>query len=151
MGKKILVLVSIIFLSGLIFFIMQFHRDIHQVCFHGTPCFAVEVASDAASRQKGLMLRTSLEPDKGMLFVFDTEGEYSFWMKNTLIPLDMIWMNADKKIVFIQENAQPCLPAQAGGTVCPTMNPGVAALYVLEVNAGVAQKEGLKLGDSASF
>ena len=58
--------------------------------------------------KNGLMFRENMDSDRGMLFIFEKEGEYPFWMKNTLIPLDIIWINKDKEVVFISENAQPC-------------------------------------------
>ncbi|MCX6815196.1 MAG: DUF192 domain-containing protein, partial [Candidatus Aenigmarchaeota archaeon] len=94
----------------------------------------------------GLMDRNYLASDKGMLFVFANEGVYPFWMKNTLIPLDMIWLDSDHGVVFISRDTQPCKQDP-----CPTINPGKNAKYVLEVNAGVSDRIGLKEGDKASF
>src|SRR3989344_4478966 len=65
--------------------------------------FQAEIADNILSRQKGLMFRKELSQDKGMLFVFDSEGAYKFWMLNTTQHLDMIWMDKDKKIIFIQQ------------------------------------------------
>jgi uncharacterized membrane protein (UPF0127 family) len=89
----------------------------------------------------GLMNRTHMDPDKGMLFIFSQDGIYPFWMKDTLIPLDMIWMDSNGTVVFIGKNEQPC------GMVCPSINPGVPARYVLELNAGSADRIGLNVGD----
>src|SRR3989344_7880186 len=67
-----------------------------RVCFE-EDCFFVEIADENAERMKGLMNRTSMDADRGMLFIWEEEEIYSFWMKDTLIPLDMIWLNKDKE------------------------------------------------------
>jgi len=74
------------------------------------------------------MNRTSLDEDKGMLFIFEQPGVFGFWMKNTLISLDMLRLDDQYKIVYIQNSAQPC-PADP----CQTYNPGKNAKYVLEL------------------
>ncbi len=93
------------------------------------------------------MFREKLDLDKGMLFIFEEEGEYSFWMKNTLIPLDIIWINKAKEVVFISGNTQPCQEEYS----CSSINPGKNAKYVLEINAGIAEKIGLKVGDKITI
>jgi uncharacterized membrane protein (UPF0127 family) len=116
-----------------------------NVCFRNN-CFTVEIAATGEQRERGLMFREHLDKDKGMLFVFDSEGDYPFWMKNTKIPLDMIWMNQNKYVVYIGKNTQPCI-----NDPCQSINPGKNALYVLEVNAGTADALGLKEGDKFIF
>ena len=117
-----------------------------EVCF-GKNCFDVEIADSKEERVRGLMFREKLEEGKGMLFIFEQEDIHSFWMKNTRISLDIIWISKDKEIVFISKNAQPC----KGGDACPTINPEKSALYVLEINAGLVDKTGVKIGDKADF
>jgi len=112
------------------------------VCFPSS-CFRVEVARTPTHQERGLMFRYSLSENQGMLFVFDNSGDYPFWMHNTFIALDIIWLDETKKVVFMEENAQPC-PAQGD---CPDIDPLQNAKYVLEVNAGTAEKIGLKVGD----
>lgn len=92
------------------------------------------------------MFRENLPQDEGMLFIFNEEGSYPFWMKNTLIPLDIIWIDENKEVVFISENSQPCKD-----DFCSNINPGRSAKYVLEVNGGIAKKIGLKTGDSINL
>jgi hypothetical protein len=116
-----------------------------KVCYKNY-CFEVELAKTDAERNQGLMFREKLDSDKGMLFIFDREGDYPFWMKNTLIPLDIIWINEKKEVVFISENAQPCEKDP-----CPSINPGKNAKYVLEVNGGTSQKMGLNIGNTLNF
>lgn len=116
-----------------------------RVCFKDK-CFVVEVAKSVEEHARGLMYRESLAENSGMLFVFEKEGIYPFWMKNTLIPLDMIWLSKDGETVFIKENTEPCKTA-----ICPSINPQKEALYVLELSAGVVDKLGLKIGDKITI
>ena len=115
------------------------------VCFNNK-CFIVEVARTKSELMRGLQLRDSLDKDKGMLFIFPSTQRQSFWMKDTFIPLDIIWLDRRKKIVFIIPNILPCETER-----CPVYTPDSDASYVLEVNAGVAAEFGLRVGDQAVF
>lgn len=115
-----------------------------KVCFAGD-CFLVEVADNPIEQARGLMNRQSLGQDHGMLFVFDREEIHSFWMKNTLIPLDVIWIGKDKRVKAIQ-TLEPCQTEE-----CPHANPGSPALYVLEINGGLAQRSGINAGDAVDI
>jgi len=106
----------------------------------------VEVASDDPTREQGLMYRDHMATDRGMIFLFPQAGEYPFWMKNTLIPLDMIWMDADHRIVHIAHDVPPCK-----ADPCPNYPPNAKASSVLELAAGVAAKHHLKDGDVLRF
>jgi len=114
-----------------------------RVCFKDA-CFEVELARTEEERAKGLMFRKELEENKGMLFVFEKEGIYPFWMKNTFLPLDIIWIDKDFRVVYISKNTPPC----EGSLPCPSINPGKTAKYVLEINGGIAEKIGLGVGDT---
>ena len=118
---------------------------INQVCF-GDKCVQVEVVRKEEELHRGLQFRTSLAPDSGMLFVFQKSWSYAFWMKDTLIPLDMIWLDDARRVVHIEHNVPPCT-----ADPCPRYPPGHEALYVLEINAGYADQLGLKIGDIAEF
>jgi uncharacterized membrane protein (UPF0127 family) len=107
-----------------------------------------EVVSTQQQVEKGLMFRTSLAPDRGMLFLFSKEGPQSFWMFQTLIPLDMIWMDSNKRIVEIAANATPC---KTEASQCPTYGGHEPSLFVLEVPAGSAARYHLKVGDVLRF
>ena len=87
------------------------------------------------------MFRENLPEDQGMLFIFDREGTYSFWMMNMKIHLDMIWLDSDGKVVHIVEDAAPCIDA-AHTSLC-TFSPDEPAKYVLEVNSGFVQQHGI--------
>ena len=121
------------------------NNEIRETCFDNN-CFQVEISDSDEERMLGLMSREELDENKGMLFAFEQEGEYSFWMKDTLIPLDIVWINENKEIVFIMENAVPCLMEE-----CDVINPQASALYVLEINSGISQKIGLEIGEKVRF
>ncbi len=112
-----------------------------KTCFKNN-CFLVEIASTPEERSRGLMYRENLPGNEGMLFVFKEEGNYSFWMKNVLIPLDIIWIDKNGKITYIAENLQP-----NSGVHYETIKPSQRAKYVLEINGGLAAKIGLTIGD----
>jgi uncharacterized membrane protein (UPF0127 family) len=112
------------------------------VTLHGYQ-FTTEFATDDASRERGLMMRTELAADHSMLFVFpDTEPRW-FWMKNTLIPLDILYFGADRKLVSMQLNVPPCK-----ADPCPAYPSDAPARYVLELPAGTARRIGVQTGDA---
>ena len=106
----------------------------------------VEIAADDDTRTQGLMFRDHLADDRGMIFLFPQKGEYPFWMKNTLIPLDMIWIDEARRIAHVGHDIPPCK-----ADPCPSYPPNAQAKYVLEVAAGVAAKHHLKDGDTLRF
>lgn len=105
-----------------------------------------ELAVTPEERQKGLMFREELAAEEGMLFLFEEEGIYSFWMKNMKFPIDIIWLDKDKRIVHIEENVPPC-PVEP----CPAYTPSRPACYVLELKAGSSQNYSLKIYDQLEF
>lgn len=106
--------------------------------------FGVEIAQTAAERTRGLMFRESMSQDQGMFFVFDDDTVRNFWMKNTLIPLDMIFVDKDGKVVSVSENVQPC--KEKNSALCPSYSSILPARYVLEINAGLAQLHHIQTG-----
>lgn len=105
----------------------------------GEHAFKVEVVDNDATRSQGLMYRTELAPDAGMLFDFKEERQTSFWMKNTLIPLDMVFVSADGVVRNIHVNARP-LDLTGIGSKVPVQ-------FVLEIPGGRSEEIGLKVGD----
>lgn len=105
----------------------------------GPHAFKVEVAADDQSRETGLMFRKSMAPDAGMLFDFHTPQEVSFWMENTILPLDMLFVRADGTIAHIKQNATPY-----SRETIPSVEP---VQVVIELNAGRAAALGIKEGD----
>ena len=116
------------------------------VVLPGAAKIAVEVASDQLTRAQGLMFRSSLGNDRGMLFVFPETAVYPFWMKNTLIPLDIVWIDEGGAIVHIARDVPPCK-----ADPCPNYPPKAAARYVLELAGGQAAARGLGVGDRLVF
>ena len=103
----------------------------------------IEIADNAYERQTGLMYRESMQNDEAMLFIFDNEAPRSFYMKNTYIPLDIIYYAADSTAVSLQENTTPL-----DETSLPSEGP---AKFVLEINAGLADQWNIEVGDKISF
>ncbi len=102
----------------------------------------VEIADTPDKRSLGLSLRDSMPRDRGMLFVFDEEGVYAFWMKNMEFNLDIIWINSTGTVVHVEKDLKPCLE------ICPSYESVKPALYVLEVNSGVSDELGIVEGTS---
>ncbi|MFQ5780465.1 MAG: DUF192 domain-containing protein [Nitrospiria bacterium] len=101
-----------------------------------------EVADTPKARMTGLMFRDHLPKGGGMLFIFQKAGPHLFWMKNCKFPIDIIWLNEKREIVYISEETPPCK-----SDPCPTYGPTKEkTLYVLEVATGFTQKERLKRG-----
>lgn len=140
----IFILIGIVVIAGVLFLLTQEKDNSNRVCF-SDKCVNVEVVDTPAEREIGLMFRKSLGEDEGMLFIFENSGNYPFWMKNTLIPLDMIWINSDFKIVEIQ-TAVPCTQEP-----CGVYGGKELAKYVVEVNAGFAEKNWIKVGDGVKI
>lgn len=107
-----------------------------------------EVMSRPEDMARGMMFREHLAPDRGMLFVHGTPGRYRYWMYQCLIPLDILWMDAERRIVEISENTPPC---RGQSWECPSYGGNHDAQFVLELAGGVARKYGLKPGDRLSF
>jgi len=118
---------------------VRFFNDQHQLLHE----FSAELALNSADRAKGLMFRRELGADRGMLFVFQGLSTSPFCMQNTLIPLDMIFIDPQKKIVSIVERAEP-------QTTVPR-EPAGPYQYVLEVEGGRSEALGIKAGDSVEF
>jgi uncharacterized protein len=106
--------------------------------------FTVEIANNDALRTRGLMFRESMDADKGMLFIFDDLAQRNFWMHNCKISLDILYFDADLKLVSSALSVPPCSlsPEQ-----CPNYPSSGPAKYVLELNAGVATQIGVQAGD----
>jgi len=107
-----------------------------------------ELAHTVEERARGLMFRPSLDNNRGMLFTFAEPQQWSFWMKNTRIALDIIWMDGHKKIVHIERHVPTCSRTDDG---CPQYQPNENALYVLELAAGSAEALKLERGAMLRF
>ena len=120
--------------------------ELPRVVFPNGYAVHVEIAADAETRAQGLMYRDALRDRSGMLFFFPEPGVYPFWMKNTLIPLDILWIDEQKRVAHVKYDVPPCKVEP-----CPSYDPGVPARYVLEVAAGVARRQNLAAGATLRF
>jgi len=107
--------------------------------------YDVEIADTDAERERGLMFRDSLSAGRGMLFIHEREAPQAYWMKNTRIPLDILYFDNSRRLVSQQRDVPPC----SLGDACPPYPSEVPARYVLELNAGQAEK--LRLQDGAQL
>lgn len=108
---------------------------------------SMEVAETEPARQLGLMFREQLLKGTGMLFIFPFEAPHRFWMKNCKFPIDIIWLNKGRKIVYVAQNVPPCK-----GDPCQDYGPAnQSALYVIETSAGFFKKERLRIGMTVGF
>jgi|YNPBryunderm2012_1023409.scaffolds.fasta_scaffold18434_2 hypothetical protein len=106
----------------------------------------LELAVTDQERETGLMFRDWLPDDAGMLFIFDSEARWPFWMKNTFIPLDMVWLDGAGVITDLRTHVQPCRRDP-----CPSYAPRAPARAVLELKAGVAAAHSLAVGQKLRF
>jgi uncharacterized membrane protein (UPF0127 family) len=109
-----------------------------------------EVMAQPADRARGMMYRDKLAEDRGMLFIHDKPGKYTYWMANVNFPLDIIWMDMSRRVVEIAADVKPC-KADTLVKDCPQNGGTQDSFYVLEVNAGVAAKSGVKVGAILDF
>ena len=109
--------------------------------------YSVEVADDDAERARGLMFRDAMPAGHGMLFIHEREEPQSYWMKNTRIPLDILYFDDERRLVSQQRDVPPC----SLGNACPSYPSNAPARYVLELNAGEAQRLGLRDGAVITF
>ena len=104
--------------------------------------YRVEIADTDEARARGLMFRDSMDADRGMLFIHDQQAPLAYWMKNTRIALDILYFDDARRLVSQQRDVPPC----SGGNRCPSYPSRAPARYVLELNAGEAQRIGLQDG-----
>jgi uncharacterized membrane protein (UPF0127 family) len=138
--KTIFLIGSIVFLIVAIGVISNDRTEIN------TPfgSIRVEIADTDSERKTGLMNRQELTRSTGMLFKFDGPHDAGcFWMKDTFVPLDMVWLDASKKVIYVHENATPLSET----SICPPSN----GAYVVEVNAGEAKSLGMVVGAQLKF
>jgi uncharacterized membrane protein (UPF0127 family) len=109
--------------------------------------YQVEIADNDAERARGLMFRDAMPSDHGMLFIHDIEEPQAYWMKNTRIPLDILYFDGKHRLVSQQRDVPPC----SAGDACPPYPSNAPARFVLELNAGQAAKIDLKDGAELRF
>ncbi len=106
-----------------------------------------DLALTQEQQTKGLAVKNTMNESQGMLFVFQQPSPESFWMKNMKFPIDIIWMDANRSVVYIAPDLKPC-PTLGG---CPGYVPTKESLYVLETTAGFSHRHDVKLGTQMSF
>ncbi|MEM3065103.1 MAG: DUF192 domain-containing protein [Candidatus Nitrosotenuis sp.] len=106
-----------------------------------------DIAFTEEQREKGLSIKDTLNEDEGMLFIFQQESRYNFWMNGMKFPIDILWLDAAGKVVHIESNLQPCASANDCADYAPAKN----ALYVLEVAAGFAERHNVQIGTDIDF
>lgn len=138
--SSVAVLFSCLFISGC------GNANEHWVELNGQR-FLVEIADDDSERARGLMFRDEMDAGRGMLFIHEREMPLAYWMKNTRLPLDILYFDNERKLVSQQRDVPPC----SSGNRCPPYPSDAPARYVLELNAGQAAKMGLKDGTEINF
>ena len=103
----------------------------------------VEIANTFATRESGLMFRRELGPSQGMIFIFPSQAVHTFWMKNTYLPLDMIFINSARIVIGVVANAEPL--------TLTSRSVNASSLFVLEVNAGFAARHQIQAGAAVTF
>ena len=119
-----------------------------DITLPGGQVIKTEFVYDTAGALRGMQFRNSIRPDHGMLYAHRIPGKYGYWMYQTLIPLDMIWMDPKNKVVEIVENAPPC---KTPASQCPHYGGNEVAQYVLELGAGMVKKYSVKVGDTINW
>lgn len=105
--------------------------------------YAVELARTPEEQAQGLMFRESLPARRGMIFLFSDAAPHQFWMKNTMIPLDIVWLDGSGRVLFVSANTPPCR-----ADPCPNYGPELPAPVVLEIAGGMAAKERIVAGST---
>lgn len=138
--RKYQYLTGIVIILG-VCYIFAFYKSLpkHKIVIFNGHQISTVVADTPAAQQTGLSDTKSLTNQQGMLFIFKSSNYWGFWMKKMQFPLDIIWINSDLKVVTIDNNLQP-------STYPKIFYPSKPSLYVVEVNAGVAKMDGLKVG-----
>lgn len=133
-----------VFLIFILFFCLGCQQNLEkqQICFQEN-CFSVEIAKTQAEQEQGLMNRASLKENEGMLFSYADEAERIIWMKNMQFAIDIVWLNKDYQVIYLEKNVQPCTES-----FCALYKANQPAHYVLELPAGTVDKINLQIGDS---
>ena len=142
---KLVFVILLMILITLVFFIPLTDNNA-KVCFDDGFCVNVEIKDTPEERTLGLMFRESLDEKEGMLFIFEQPDEYSFWMKNMKISIDIIFLNENKEIVTIHNNVPPCVSES-----CELYHPSEPALYVVEVKAGFSVRHNLEVSQKVTL
>ena len=139
-SKTILLSICIVIIATIVYSSFLFRNKKNQLCIDDH-CINIALARTQAEQEQWLMFVKQMDDSSGMLFIFNKADVYTFWMKNTLIPLDMIRINKQHEIIDIK-HATPCTTE-----ICATYEPQGPASYVLEINEWLTDKRWIKIGD----
>lgn len=142
-AHKLVVVVLATLFCVIVFFAISSQNQVRTLRI-GTTKLTIEIATSSQEKSQGLCCRDSLPKNSGMLFVYHQPGDYRFWMKDTKIPLDMYWINSEKRIVHIEHSVKPESYPESFGTE-------KSAQYILETNAGFAKSHNITIGDTVKF
>jgi uncharacterized membrane protein (UPF0127 family) len=140
-----LVLLVLALVAVAAYYVMAPQLRPHVTVRLGDGVFLAQVARTPEAREKGLSGTTGLRENEGMLFIYDTEDKWAMWMKDMNYPIDIIWLDKDKKVVYIVKNAPP--ESYPYESFTPKQN----AKYVLELPAGMVGKKAISIGKQAAF
>ncbi len=136
-------LVVIILAVAVSFIVTNFQPRVDVLL--GSGDFSARLATDDTSRETGLGGVTTLNPNDALLMAFPTDDTWGIWMKDMKVPIDILWLNSNKEVIYIVTNASPDLGTNK------VFKPTTKARYVLEIPAGAAAQDGIKVGASAQF
>jgi len=139
--KRLLIISVIVLAFGLLLFV--FRKDVEQIKINDAVLIA-EVADDGEERKLGLGNHESLGENEGMLFVFDKPDKYAIWMQDVEFPIDVIWLNANKEVVYIENEMKP-------NSYPSKFRPADSALYVIEAPAGFVKENSISNGQKANW
>jgi uncharacterized membrane protein (UPF0127 family) len=144
MKKIILICLSLIIIISILFYILNLKPQPTSIANINNNKINIEKATTLLERTKGLSFRKSFNENQAMLFVYPKEDYLSFWMVDMNFALDIIWLNKNCKVIYIEKNIQPC-PSR---NQCPAVTPNKPAQYVLEVVSGFTEKHNISIGDT---
>lgn len=141
---------AVIVFIGVIFVFLAIGKEQHPrfaAVKIGKATVSAELADNEFKQMRGLMFRSGLPRDGGMLFTFPREADHGIWMMNMSMPIDIVWLDKDKKVVKVHSRARPCDAL----LVCPVYRAGGDSKYVLELRSEYAESHGIKVGSVARF
>ena len=143
---KIKIIIFLVLLLALTSCVNEINNQdcVDEICF-SDDCFILDIPRTQEEMMQGLMFVEYLPDDKGMLFIFQDSEKHAFWMKNTLIPIDLIWLDEQLRVVYVQ-TAVPCT-----SDPCTIYAPNTSARYTLEINAGLAEQKNIDVGREATL
>jgi uncharacterized protein len=144
--QKIKVIPCFILMAGVLG--MSFYKNVKKIQINAHEWIVLEVAKTQSEKLYGLMYRKKLAANQGMLFIYDRPQIYGIWMKNTLIPLDIIWLDTHKKVVYYLDHVPICRDK-----ICPIYYPpnDLNTQYIIELNSGTRQRLNIQKGQALNF